>query len=74
MYMKRIDYYKELSRIINNNINYMRYYRIKNNRTARRYYYGASHDIIVSYFNSGKLSTDTFEYFLRRIYKSYFSL
>ena len=25
MYMKRIDY-KELSRIINNNINYMRYF------------------------------------------------
>ena len=74
MYMKRIDCYKELSRIINNNINYMRYYRIKNNRTARRYYYGVSHDIIVSYFDSGKLSTDTFEYLLRRIYKSYFSL
>ena len=72
--MKRIDYYKELSRIINNNINYMRYYGIKNNCTAMRYYYGVSHDIIVSYFYSGKLSTDTFEYFLRRIYKSYFSL
>ena len=72
--MKRIDYYKELSRIINNNINYMRYYRIKNNRNAMRYYYGVSHDIIASYFDSGKLSTDTFEYFLRRIYKSYFSL
>lgn len=74
MYMKRIDYYKELSRIINNNINYMRYYRIKNKRTAMRYYYKVSNDIIVSYFDSGKLSTDTFEYFLRRIYKSYFSL
>ena len=74
MYMKRIDYYKELSRIINNNINYMQYYRIKNNRTASRYYYGISHDIIVIYFDSGKLSTDAFEYFIRRIYKSYFSL
>ena len=52
----------------------MQYYRIKNNRTGSRYYYGLSHDIIVSYFDSGKLSTDTFEYFLRRIYKSYFSL
>ena len=72
MNMKRIDYYKELSRIINN-INYMRYYRIKNNRTARRYY-GVSHDIIAIYFDSGKISTDAFDYFLRRIYKSYFSL
>ena len=74
MRVKKIGYYKELSKIINNNINYMRYYRIKNNRTARRYYYGESHRIIVSYFDSGKISTDTFEYFLRRIYKSYFSL
>ena len=74
MYMKRIDCYKELSRIINNNINYIRYYRIKKNNSAARSYYIVSHDIIVSYFDSGKLSTDTFEYFLRRIYKSYFSL
>ena len=74
MIVKRIGYYYELSKIINDNINYMRYYRIKNNRTARRYYYGVSHDILVSYFDSGKLSTDTFEYFLRRIYKSYFRL
>ena len=71
--MKRIDYYKELSRIINN-INYMQYQRVKNNSGAMRYYYGESHKLIVSYFYSGKLSTDTFEYFLRRIYKSYFSL
>ena len=71
--MKRIDYYKELSRIINN-INYMQHYRIKTNSGAMRYYYGESHKLIVSYFYSGKLSTDTFEYFLRRIYKSYFSL
>ena len=74
MIVKKIGYYKELSKKINNNINYMRYYRIKNNRTARRYYYGESHKLIVSYFDSGKISTDTFEYFLRRIYKSYFSL
>ena len=74
MIVKRIGYYKELSKIINDNINYMKYYRIKNDRTARRYYYGESHKLIVSYFDSGKISTDTFEYFLRRIYKSYFSL
>ena len=74
MRVKKIEYYKKLSKIINDNINYMQYYRIKNNRTASRYYYGVSHDIIVSYFDSGKISTDTFEYFLRRIYKSYFSL
>ena len=74
MKVKKIGYYKEVSKIINNNIKYMRYYRIKNNCTAMRFYYGASHDVIVSYFDSGKISTDTFEYFLRRIYKSYFSL
>ena len=74
MIVKRIGYYKELSKIINDNINYMQYYRIKNDRTARRYYYGESNKLIVSYFDSGKISTDTFEYFLRRIYKSYFSL
>ena len=52
----------------------MQYYRIKNDSVAMRYYYGESRKLIVRYFDSGKLSTDTFEYFLRRIYKSYFSL
>ena len=51
----------------------MQYYRIKNNSGAINYY-GESHKLIVSYFDSGKISTDTFEYFLRRIYKSYFRL
>ena len=74
MRIKRIGYYKELSKIINDNINYMQYYRIKNDRTARRYYYGESKKLIVSYFDRGKLSIDSFEYFLRRIYKSYFRL
>ena len=74
MRVKKIGYYKELSKIINHNINYMQYYRIKNDRTARRYYYGESSKLIVSYFDSGKISTYAFEYFLRRIYKSYFSL
>ena len=74
MSVKKIGYYKKLSKIINDNINYMQYYRIKNNSGAMRFYYGESHKLIVSYFDSGKISTDTFEYFLRRIYKTYFSL
>ena len=74
MRVKKIGYYKKLSKIINDNINYMQYYRIKNDSGAMRYYYGESHKLIVRYFDSGKLSTDTFEYFLRRIYKNYFSL
>ena len=37
MIVKQIVYYKELSKIINDNINYMQYYRIKNDRTARRF-------------------------------------
>ena len=74
MIVKQIVYYKELSKIINDNINYMQYYRIKNDRKARRFYYGESSKLIVSYFDRGKISTDAFEYFLRRIYKSYFRL
>ena len=74
MRVKKIGYYKKLSKIINDNINMIEYYRIKNNSGAMRYYYGESHKLIVSYYDSGKISTDTFEYFLRRIYKSYYRL
>ena len=71
MRFKRIVYYKELSKIINENINLMRFCNRKNNDTIKDYYYYASNRLIDYYFDNGHISCDAFEYFRRRVCNGY---
>mgnify|MGYP000384442791 CR=1 FL=1 len=71
MRVKRIVYYKELSKIINENINLMRFCNRKNNGILKYYYYMASNKLINNYFDNGRISCDAYEYFLRRVYNCY---
>ena len=65
MKMERILYYIELSNIINENINLMRFCNRKNNGHVK-YYYMASNDLIDNYFDNGRISCDAYEYFRKR--------
>ena len=67
MKMKKILYYIELSNIINENINLMRFCNSKNNGHAKYCYFIASNDLIDNYFDKGRISCDAYEYFRRRI-------
>ena len=73
MKLKKILYYKELSKIINNIINSMRFCNSKNNDIIKRYYYYAGNEIIEYYFDHGRISCDAYEYFRKRVNIGYWS-
>lgn len=68
--VKRIVYYKELSKIINENINLMRFCNRKNN-DAVELYFNASNKLIDNYFDNGHISCDAYLYFRRRVFNGY---
>lgn len=70
MRVKRIVYYKELSKIINEYINLMRFCNRKNN-DAVEYHFYASIKLIDNYFYNGHLSYDAYLYFRRRVLNGY---
>ena len=67
MKMERILYYIELSNIINENINLMRFCNRKYKGNIKYYYYIASNELVDNYFDNGRISCDAYEYFRRRI-------
>ena len=67
MKKERILYYTELSKIINENINLMRFCNRKKNGHIKYYCYKASNDLIDIYFDKGRISCDAYEYFRRRV-------
>lgn len=71
MIVNRIGYYKELSKIINENINLMRFCNRKNNDTVKDYYFNAIIKLIDNYFDNGRISCDAYEYFRRRVCNGY---
>lgn len=71
MKVKRMLYYKELSKIINKSINVMQFCNRKHNGTIKYYCYRESDELIENLFDHGCISCDAYEYFKRRIYFGY---
>ena len=71
MKKKRILYYTELSKLINENINLMQFCNRKNYGHIKYYCFIASNELIDIYFNKGRISCDAYEYFKRRVYNGY---
>lgn len=58
MKVKRMLYYKELSKIINKNINVMQFCNRKHNGTIKYYFYRESDELIENLFDHGCISCD----------------
>ena len=67
MKMERIFYYTELSKIINETINLMRFCNRTYNSDVKYYYYNAISKLIDNYFDNGRISCDAYKYFRRRV-------
>ena len=70
--MKRIGYYKELSRVTNNYITLIRFDVVRNDYRSAITYYCKALKIIAYYFNSYKITRCASDYFVRRIIKAYY--
>ena len=67
MKMERIFYYTELSKIINETNNLIRFCNRTNNGNVKYYYYSAINKLIENYFDKGRISCDAYEYFRKRV-------
>ena len=72
MKVKRIEYYKELSRVTNNYITLIRGDIVMNDYSSAYTCYCKALKIIEYYFNSYKITSCASDYFVRRIIKSYY--